>query len=91
MKGRAAFEVTMSTRTCGRRQLAKSNTVNQYAVAVLKDDTIVGHLLKTSACIYSLFLRRGGVIQCRVAGRRKYLDLPQGIKFSPDKISPPQV
>ena len=69
----------------------KSNAVNWYAVAVLKDDTIVGHLLKTSARIYSLFLRRGVVIWCRIAGSRKYSDLPQGIKFSQDKISPPQV
>ena len=28
---------------------------------------------------------------CRVAGRRKYSDIPQGIKLSLDKISPPQV
>ena len=69
----------------------KSNTVDRYTVAVLKDDTIVGHLPKMSARIYSLFFRRGGVIQCHVGGRRKYSDLPQGIKFSLDKISPPQV
>ena len=68
----------------------KSNAVNWYAVAVLKDNTIVGHLLKTSARIYS-FLRRGVVIWYRVAGSRKYSDLPQGKFFSQDKISPPQV
>ena len=73
---------------CARRATLSIGT--QY-IAVLKDDTIVGHLLKTSARIYSLFLRRGVVIWCRVAGSRKYSDLPQGIKFSQDKISPPQV
>ena len=67
-----------------------SNAVDRYTVTVLKDDTIVGHLLKMSVHIYSFF-RRGGVIWCRVTGRRKYSDLPQGIKFSPYKISPPQV
>ena len=74
MKGSATFEITMSTTTCGRRKLVKSNAVNWYAVIVLKDDTILGHLPKTSARIYSLFLRRGGVIQCHVA---KYSDIPR--------------
>ena len=67
---------------CVREQ---SNAVDRYAVAVLKDGTIVGHLPKTSERMYS-FLRRDGVIQCRVAGRRKYSDLLQGIKLTPDKI-----
>ena len=73
---------------CVREQ---SNAVDRYAVAVLKDNTIVGHLPKSSPRIYSLFLRRGGVIWCHVEGRRKYSDLPQGIKFMPDKNLPPQV
>ena len=34
---------------CVREQ---SNGVDRYAVAVLKDDTIVGHLPKTSAHIF---------------------------------------
>ena len=38
----------------------QSNTIDQYAVAVSKDDTIVGHLPKTSAHIYSLFLKALG-------------------------------
>ena len=78
----------MSRRTRGRRQSAENlnvcaSAVDRYVVAdaVLKDDTIVGHLPKTSARIYLLFLRRGGVIQCHIAGK----------KISPDKIPPPQV
>ena len=63
--------------------LEPSNAVNQYTVAVLKDNTIVGHLPKKSVHIYSLFLRRGGVIRYHVAVRRKCTDLLQGIKFSP--------
>ena len=63
-----------------------SNAVDQYTVAVLKDNTIVGHLLKTSSCIYLLFLRKGGVIGSRVAGRGSIQTyIPQGIKFA-DKI-----
>ena len=53
---------------CVREQ---SNDVDWYAVAVLKDDIIVGHLPKTSAVIYLLFLRRGNVIQCRVAAKKE--------------------
>ena len=37
----------------------QSNAVDRYAVAVLKDDTIIGHLPKTLVCIYSFFLRSG--------------------------------
>ena len=79
----------MSRRTCVRRPRIgeelecvheQSNAVDQYAVAVSKDDAIVGHLPKTSVLIYS-FLRRGGVIRCRIAKRRKDSDLPQGIKI----------
>ena len=45
----------------------------------MKSGTVIGHLLKNLSCIYSLFMKRGGVIQCRVAGRRTYShDLPQG-------------
>ena len=60
-------------------QREPSNGVDRYAVVVIKDDAVVGHLPKKMARIYSLFLRRGGVIRCRVAGRRRYsADLPQG-------------
>ena len=33
-----------------------SNGIGGYEVAVIKDDVVVGHLLKKMACIYSLFL-----------------------------------
>ena len=39
-----------------------SNIVDQYAVAVVKSGIVVGHLPKKLSCIYSLFIRRGGVI-----------------------------
>lgn len=57
---------------------SQSNTVDQYDVAVMKSGIVVGHSPKKLSCT-SLFIRRGGVIRCRVAGRRTYShDLPQG-------------
>ena len=46
------------------------NPEDPYAVALWKDGIIVGHIPRT----ISLFLRRGGAIQCTVAGPRKYSD-----------------
>ena len=71
---------------CAREQ---SDAVDLYAVT--ENDTIVGHLPKMSAHIYSLFLRRGSVIQCRVAGSRNIQIYTSRYTFSLDKISPPQV
>ena len=60
-------------------QREHSNATDMYAVAVIKDSTIVGHLPRKISRICTLFIRRGGVINCRVTGRRKYsTDLPQG-------------
>ena len=57
----------------------RSNAHDRYAVAVMKNDLVVGHLPSKFSRLYSLFIRRGGVILCRVAGRRRYSrDLPQG-------------
>ena len=56
-----------------------NNEKDRYAVAVMKDDTVIGHLPKKSSKICSLFVRRGGSIHCRVIGSRRYsVDLPQG-------------
>ena len=49
------------------------------AVAVLKEETIIGHLPRKMSKVCSLFLRRGGSICCKVTGSRRYSsDLPQG-------------
>ena len=55
------------------------NRVDVFAVAVMKDETIVGHVPKkiSSACF--LYLRRGGLVVCRVSGSTCYSeDLVQG-------------
>ena len=56
-----------------------TNSADRYAVAVLKEETIIGHLPRKMSKVCSLFLRRGGSIRCKVTGSRRYSsDLPQG-------------
>ena len=56
-----------------------ANMVDRYAVAVMKDETIIGHLPRKISRIASLFICRGGKIMCRVTGRRRRSsDLIQG-------------
>ena len=63
------------------------NDVDRYAVAVLKDDTTVGHIPKKISRICSLFLARGGNIACTPIGGRRYsADLPQGGLEIPCKL-----
>jgi len=55
------------------------NENDRYAVVVIKDDIIIGHLPRNISRVCSLFLRRGGSIICTVTGSRRYsADLPQG-------------
>ena len=55
------------------------NYSDQYAVAVIKDSVIFGHLPKKISRVCSLFLRRGGSITCTVTATKRYsADLPQG-------------
>ena len=54
------------------------NVVNQYSVAV-KKGVIVGHLPRKASRLCSLFLQRGGTIDCIVTGARRHsADPPQG-------------
>ena len=56
-----------------------SNGLDPFAVAVVKDSTVVGHLPRRISAVCSLFLRRHGTIACRVNGSRRYSrDLSQG-------------
>jgi len=59
------------------------NSSEPYAVAVKKrisgEDKIVGHVPRKISTICSLFIRRGGTIQCIINGRQRYSsDMPQG-------------
>jgi len=56
-----------------------TNTIDRYAVAVIKSEVIIGHLPKKISRVCSIFLRREGTIHCTVTNTRRYsADLPQG-------------
>ena len=52
---------------------------DRYAVAVMKDYTVIGHIPHKFSHVCSLFLRIRGNIICVVTGTRRYsVDLSQG-------------
>ena len=54
-----------------------SNSNHRYAVTVLKDVIVVGHLLRQLSSILSLFILRNCAIDCIITGGRRYsADLP---------------
>ena len=56
-----------------------SNDNDPYAVAIMKRDDIIGHVPQRMSGACSLFLCRGGVIDCIITGLRHFsADLPQG-------------
>ena len=62
--------------SCGRKT---DNHWDPFAVAVARSGITVGHVPRKISSIWSMFLRRSGVIGCRVTGARRYSeDLPQG-------------
>lgn len=62
-----------------RCQREVGNLVDAFAVAVMREETVVGHVPKKISSICSLYLRRNCSIICRVTGSRKYSDdLEQG-------------
>ena len=46
--------------------------IDRYSIAVLKDDTIVGHIPKKVSRICFWFIARGGAIACTPNGGRRY-------------------
>ena len=57
----------------------RSNRFDPFAVSVMKQGTIVGHLPRKISAVCSLFLLRNGTISCQVSGTRRYSsDIPQG-------------
>ena len=55
------------------------NASDRYAVAVMKDFAVVGHVPRKISTICSIFLRRGGTIDCHITGCKRYSrDLVQG-------------
>ena len=86
------LNVIMCTGTIGSQILGEvlqcshevGNAHDLYAVKVMKAGTragtMVGHLLKKTSSTYSLFIRKGGTIDCKVMdpNRKYFRDLPQG-------------
>ena len=50
-----------------------SNPREQYSVAVLKSEEIVGHVPRYISIACSLFMRQGGSVYCTITERRKKL------------------
>ena len=62
--------------TCEREL---DNSEDRYAVAIRKDEDIIGHIPRKISFLCSIFIRRGGVIRSLITGDRRYShDLPQG-------------
>ena len=51
-------------------QVERFNPHDSYAVAMIKDDVVVGHVPKNILVAFSAFLRRGGIIICTITGAR---------------------
>lgn len=62
-----------------------SNPHDVYAVSVLKDANIVGHVPREINRVFSFFLLHGGGISCEVIGHRKFgkgLEVPCTYKLT---------
>ncbi len=68
----------------------EDNENDSRAVAVLKNDVVVGHMPRETARTVWFFLKRGGTGKCEIIGRRKKgkgLEVPCVYSFSgPDKL-----
>ena len=55
------------------------NRVDPFAVAVVRSDSVIGHVPRKISSICSLYLRQDGLIVCCVTGTRRFsVDLAQG-------------
>ena len=57
--------------TCSREP---TNASVRYAVAVIKEGTIIGHLPLKIFKVCSVFLTSDGVISCKMTGSRRFSD-----------------
>ena len=59
-------------------QQEHGNTEDQYAVAIINNDVVVGHVPKELSQTFWFFIERGGEISCKTTGRRQRSPLLQG-------------
>ena len=66
-------------------EIDHNNLCDRYAVAVTKDDKIVGHVPRELARISYHYISHGGEITCEVTGKRKFgkgLEVPCVYRYS---------
>ena len=71
-------------------QKEKTNDKDRYAIAVVDDGVVVGHLPKKISLVCALCIKCGRTIMCKVTDRRKYsadffrggLEVPCIVTFS---------
>ena len=69
---------------CAREE---DNPEDPYAVGVMYNDGVVGHVPRVISAACSLFLRRLGTITCTITGSRRYSsELPCKYTFSGDDV-----
>ena len=61
-----------------QRERELDNVYDRYAVYVMRQGTIIGHIPQRIFRVCSVFLRRGGQISCKVMGSRRYSDSSNG-------------
>ena len=60
-------------------QRETGNSYDSFAVGVMKNGSIVGHIPRKLSAVCAMFLQQGGSILCQVSGNRQYSrDFPQG-------------
>ena len=75
---RIMWEAVVSEELECRRE--RGNQVDRSAVAVAKEDMVVGHIPQKISRLCSLFLRCGGAVTCHVTGMKRYsTDLPHDL------------
>ena len=55
----------------GTEQEQATNVHDRYAVSVMKKGKIVGHMPRTISKVSWHFLQHGGVINCKITGKRR--------------------
>ena len=63
------------------------NSYDSFAIAIIENDTIVGHVPRNISVLCDLFLKKGGTISCVITGPRQYSrDLEKGRLDVPCKL-----
>ena len=92
-----SFKDFMSTSLCGHQKSAKSspqfgrqqNMHDHFAVAIRKGTLTIGHVPAEISKVCWFFLRRGGIIKCRVSTdrhRHSPLEVPCELIFVADDL-----